>query len=166
MPKLLRILPLFLLLSLAAWAHTYHASIMEVRFNPGKQRLEMALKVFIDDLEQDLSQGQPTPVRTDQLPRAQLDPLLLNLLRRQVQFTARPGAAPLPLTLVGLQKETDAYWLYFTAPLPTAATGVTLRHQLLLALFPDQMNIVNLTANGQKQSLLFRNGEETQQLKW
>ncbi|RIY09106.1 hypothetical protein D0T11_13110 [Hymenobacter rubripertinctus] len=155
-----------LLLSLAAWAHTYHASILEMRFNPGKQRLEMALKVFTDDLEKDLSQNQPAPIRTDQLTRAQLDPLLLNLLRREVQFSIRPGAAALPLTLVGLQKESEAYWLYFTAPLPAATTGVTLRHQLLLALFPDQMNIVNLTANGQKQSFLFRNGEETQQLKW
>ncbi|MBX0290815.1 hypothetical protein K3G63_10220 [Hymenobacter sp. HSC-4F20] len=148
-----------------AWAHAYHASIMEVRFNPEKQRLEIALKIFIDDLEKGLSVGKPTPVRTDQLPRPQLDPLLMDLLRRSVQFSARPGQA-LPLTLVGLQKETDSYWLYFTAPLPASATSVSLRHQLLLNLFPDQMNIVNLDARGKKQSLLFREGEESQPLKW
>lgn len=148
-----------------AWAHAYHASIMEVRFNPEKQRLEMALKIFIDDLEQGLSVGKPTPVRTDQLSRTQLDPLLMDLLRRSVQFSARPGQA-LPLTLVGLQKEKDSYWLYFTAPLPATATGVSLRHQLLLNLFLDQMNIVNLDARGKKQSLLFREGEEKQELKW
>ena len=67
---------------------------------------------------------------------------------------------------MGLQKETDSHWLYLTAPLPTAATSVTLRHQFLLGLFPDQMNIVNLTADGQKQSLLFRGGNEEQVLKW
>ncbi|WP_139919978.1 DUF6702 family protein [Hymenobacter sp. DG01] len=156
----------FLLLAhLVAWAHAYHASIMEVRFNPGKQRLEMALKIFIDDLEQGLSVGKTTPVRTDQLSRAQLDPLLMDLLRRSVQFSSRPGQA-LPFTLVGLQKEKDSYWIYFTAPLPTTATGVSLRHQLLLDLFPDQMNIVNLEAKGNKQSLLFRDGETQQQLKW
>ncbi|OWP63398.1 hypothetical protein CDA63_09340 [Hymenobacter amundsenii] len=156
---------LLMLLSLAAWAHTYHASIMELRFNPAKQRLEIALKVFTDDLEKGVSHNQPKPVTLDQLSRAQLDPLLLALLRREVQFSVQPGQ-PLPLTLVGLQKETDSYWLYLTAPLPTAATGVTLRHQLLLGLFPDQMNIVNLTANGQKQSFLFRGGNEEQELKW
>ncbi|RSK35521.1 DUF6702 family protein [Hymenobacter metallilatus] len=161
------LLPLAFLLTsaLVAWAHAYHASIMELRFNPGKQRLEVALKVFIDDLEKELSNGKPAPVRTDQLSRTQLDPLLLELLRRSVQFSTRPGTT-LPLTLVGLQKEKDAYWLYFTAPLPASATGVTLRHQLLLELFPDQMNIVNLEAKGQKQSLLFRDGEVQQQLKW
>ncbi|MCA8831341.1 DUF6702 family protein [Hymenobacter pini] len=165
-PRFLLALAVLLTLSLAAWAHAYHASIMEVRFNPEKQRLEMALKLFIDDLEQDLSNGKPKPVRTDQLTRAQLNPLLEDLLRRSVQFSARPGEAPLPLTLVGLQKEPDAYWLYFTAPLPASATSVTLRHQLLLALFPDQMNIVNLDVKGQKQSLLFREGDVQQQLKW
>ncbi|GAB2768694.1 hypothetical protein HNQ93_000207 [Hymenobacter luteus] len=156
---------LLLAAHVVAWAHAYHASILEVRFNPGKQRLEMALKIFIDDLEQSLSVGKPTPVRTDQLARAQLDPLLMELLRRSVQFSARPGQA-LPLTLVGLQKEKDSYWVYFTAPMPAAATSVSLRHQLLLDLFPDQMNIVNLEAKGQKQSLLFRDGETQQQLKW
>lgn len=80
-----------MLLSVAAWAHTYHASIMEVRFNPEKQRLEIALKVFTDDLEKGLAQNQPKPVTLDQLSRAQLDPLLLALLRREVQFSAQPG---------------------------------------------------------------------------
>ncbi|RSK45723.1 DUF6702 family protein [Hymenobacter perfusus] len=160
------LLPLLLLtLSLAVWAHTYHASILELRFNPEKQRLEMALKIFIDDLEKDLSKGKAVPVRTDQLSRAQLNPLLQDLLRRSVQLS-RTAGKPLPLTLVGLQKETDAYWVYFTAPLPATATGITLRHQLLLDIFPDQMNIVNLDAKGRKQSLLFREGEEQQQLKW
>ncbi|RSK47668.1 DUF6702 family protein [Hymenobacter rigui] len=164
-PRFLLPLALLLTLSLAAWAHAYHASIMELRFNPEKQRLEMALKIFTDDLEKELSNGKTAPVRTDQLTRAQLNPLLLDVLRRSVQFSVRP-AETLPLTLVGLQKETDAYWLYFTAPLPAAATGVTLRHRLLLELFPDQMNIVNLDVKGQKQSLLFRDGDDQQQLKW
>ena len=165
-PRFLLPLVVLLSVSLVAWAHAYHASIMEVRVNPAKQRLEMALKIFTDDLEKDLSTGKPTPVRTDQLSRTQLNPLLLDLLRRSVQFSARPNEAALPLTLVGLQKEKDAYWVYFTAPLPATATGVSLRHQLLLATFPDQMNIVNLEAKGQKQSLLFREGETQQQLKW
>ncbi|WP_157541383.1 DUF6702 family protein [Hymenobacter aerophilus] len=165
MPKLLRILPLLLLVSLAAWAHTYHASLMEVRFNPDKQRLEIALKVFTDDLENALSQGQPAPHVIDRLTRAQLDPLLLNLLRREVQLSAQPGR-PLPLTLVGLQKETDSHWLFFTAPLPATATRVTLRQGLLLNVFPDQMNLVNLTAGKQKESFLFRSGNEVQELKW
>lgn len=168
MLPLLRRLPLafLLLLPLLAWAHAYHASIMELRVNPQKQRLEVALKLFTDDLEKALSVNQAAPVRLDVTPRAQLDPLLGSLLRRSVQFSARPNEPQLPLTLVGLQKESDAYWLYFTVPLPATARGVSLRHQLLQDLFPDQMNIVNLDANGRKQSLLFREGEERQELQW
>ncbi|SDY09249.1 DUF6702 family protein [Hymenobacter psychrophilus] len=165
MPRLFRILPLLLLISLAAWAHTYHTSLMEVRFNPEKQRLEIALKVFTDDLEAALSQGQPAPHVIDRLSRAQLDPLLLSLLRREVQLSTKAGRL-LPLTLVGLQKETDSHWLFFTAPLPANATGVMLRQRLLLTIFPDQMNLVNLSAGKQKESFLFRNGHEEQELSW
>ncbi|UYZ63257.1 DUF6702 family protein [Hymenobacter weizhouensis] len=161
------LLPLLLLLPLAvAWAHAYHASILEMRHNSQKQRLEMALKIFTDDLEKALSEGQPAPVRLDVTPRAQLNPLLTRLLTRSVQLSLRPGQPAQPLTLVGLQKETDAYWLYFTAPAPATLTGLTLHHRLLLDLFPDQMNIVNLDAGGHKQSLLFREGQEKQEVKW
>ena len=164
-----RLLPVVLGLLLplaAAWARAHHASILEVRHNPQKQRLEMALKIFTDDLEKVLSVDQPAPVRLDVTPRAQLNPLLQQLLIRSVQLSLRPGQPAQPLTLVGLQKEADAYWLYFTAPAPAGTTRLTLRHRLLYDLFPDQMNIVNLNAGGQKQSLLFRQGEDQQEVKW
>ena len=34
---------------------------MEVRFNPEKQRLEIALKVFTDDLEKAFPRASPNP---------------------------------------------------------------------------------------------------------
>ena len=167
-PMMFRKLLLFsllLLASLTVWAHTYHASILDVRYNPAKQQLEVALKVFTDDFEKALSVGQPTPISLDQTPKPLVQQLTTALLRKSLAFGARPGEA-LPLQFLGLQKERDAHWLYFTLKTARPLTGFTLRNTLLLDQFPDQMNIVNLDAKGRKQSLLFREGEEQQQLKW
>ncbi|WP_400193811.1 DUF6702 family protein [Hymenobacter sp. B81] len=154
-----------LLLSLAAWAHAYHASIMELRVNPDKQQLEISLKVFTDDLEKALSEGQPRPVSLEQSPAGTVQPLLAAYLRQRIGFTGKPGEA-LPLSYLGMQRENDAHWLFCTVKLPRPLRGVQLQHRLLLEHFADQMNIVNLEAGGKKQSALFRDGHDTQLLSW
>ncbi len=165
MIRKLLLFSLLLLASLTVWAHTYHASILEVRYNPAKQQLELALKVFTDDLEKALSVGQPTPISLDQAPKPLVTQLATALLRKSLVFSAKSGEI-LPVQLLGLQKERDAHWLYCTVPVAGPLTGFSLRHTLLLDQFPDQMNIVNLEAGGKKQSQLFRDGEETHQFSW
>lgn len=156
---------LLLLLRLPAVAHPYHASIMELRYNAQKLQLEIALKVFSDDFEQALSKGQPTIISFDKTPKAQLHALVTQVLRRSVQFGTKPGEA-LPLTLLGIQHENDAQWLYFSVKLPKPTQRLTLRHSLLLDTFPDQMNVVNLEAGKKKETTLFREGEEVRELAW
>jgi len=163
--KLLLLVGVLLVATLTAWAHAYHASIMDVRYNAPKQQLEIALKVFTDDFETALSAGRPTAISLDQSPKPLVTQLTTDLLRKQLAFGTKPGET-LPLQLLGIQKESDAHWLYCTVKLPRPLTGFNLRHSLLLPTFADQMNIVNVEAGGKKQSTLFRNGEQEQRISW
>ncbi|MCB2407486.1 DUF6702 family protein [Hymenobacter lucidus] len=151
------------LLSLAAVAHAYHASIMEVRYNAPKQQLEIALKVFTDDFEKALSVGQPRPISFEQTPKTQVTQLTTEMLRKSLAFGTKPGET-LPLQLIGFEKDHEAHWLYLSVKLPKPTNTLVLRHKLLVATFADQMNIVNLDAGGKKQSALFREGNEEQKL--
>lgn len=144
--------------------HAYHSTITELRYNAAKKQLELSVKVFTDDFEKALSQGQATRVNlTEAGPR----PLALATayLQRTLQVST-PAGAPLPLQVLGMQAENDGYWFYAKVPLPGPVSGVKLRQAVLLDAFPDQMNIVNTEANGQKQSALFRAGHEQELLKW
>ena len=144
--------------------HAYHSTITELRYNAAKKQLELSVKVFTDDFEKALSQGQPTRVNlTDAGPR----PLALatTYLQRTLQVST-PAGAPLPLQVLGMQAENDGYWLYCKVPLPGPVSSVKLRQAVLLDAFSDQMNIVNVEANGQKQSALFRAGHEQEVVKW
>ena len=154
-----------LLATSAAWAwHAYHSSLMEMRYNASKKQLEVSVKVFTDDFEKALSQGQPAPVS---LAEAGPRPLALTTayLQRTLKFSTAAGA-PLPLQVLGLQAEKDGYWLYCKVPLPGATPGVQLRQAMLLEVFGDQMNIVNIEAGDKKQSVLFRAGHEIELLTW
>ena len=155
---------LFPLAGAAPALHAYHSTITELRYNAAKKQLELSVKVFTDDFEKALSQGQPAHVNlTDAGPR----PLVLAsaYLRRTLQISTTAGA-PLQLQVLGMQAENDGYWFYCKVPLPGPVAGIKLRQALLLDAFSDQMNIVNIEANGAKQSALFRAGHEQEVLTW
>ena len=158
------VLLLFPLAGAGPALHAYHSTITELRYNAPRKQLEISVKVFTDDFEKALSQGQPTRVNlTDAAPR----PLVLATayLQRTLQVST-PAGAPLQLQVLGMQAENDGYWLHCKVPLPGPLSGVKLRQAMLLEAFNDQMNIVNIEANGQKQSALFRAGHEQELLKW
>ena len=158
---------LLLLLPLAGAGparHAYHSTLTELRYNAAKKQLELSVKVFTDDFERALSQGQPAHVNlTEAGPR----PLVLAsaYLRRTLQVSTVAGA-PLQLQVLGMQAENDGYWFYCKVPLPGPLPAVKLRQAVLLDAFGDQMNIVNIDANGKKQSALFRAGHEQEVLTW
>ncbi|MGI4739962.1 MAG: DUF6702 family protein [Janthinobacterium lividum] len=158
-----RFLPVLLLLPLLALArHTYHSSILELRINPQQQQVELALKVFTDDLENALSKGRPQHLSL-QDPRALplADAYLRDHLALALPYTSsRQPRLPLTLKFVGMQPEKDAYWLYAKAALPRAATAVWLQNTVMLDLFSDQMNIVNAESSDKKVSELYRAGHE------
>ena len=144
--------------------HAYHTTLTELRYNAAKKQLELSVKVFTDDFEKALSQGQSAPVNfTDAGPR----PLALTAayLQRTLQVST-PAGAPLPLQVLGLQAENDGYWLYCKVPLPGPVPGVKLRQAMMLEVFGDEVNIVNIEANGKKQSALFRAGHEQEVVIW
>ncbi|HEX8506709.1 MAG TPA: DUF6702 family protein [Hymenobacter sp.] len=165
MKRFLPVLAALLLLAASAQAlHAYHSTLTELRYNASKKQLELSIKVFTDDFEKALSEGQPAHVNlSDAGPR----PLALTTayLQRTLQFRT-PAGAPLPLQVLGMQAEKDGYWLYCKVPLPAPTPSVQLRQAMLLDAFGDQMNIVNIEAGDKKQSVLFRAGHEQELLTW
>ena len=136
-----------------ATRHAYHSSILELKLNPEKKQVELALKVFTDDLEKALSQGQPKTVNLREVRALPLAELYLHQhLKLSLPAAARQPRLPLDVQFIGLQPEKDAYWLYAKAPLPHPTTELLLHQDMLLELFSDQMNIVNAEGNGKKVS--------------
>jgi len=151
--------------SAAGTRHAYHTSILELKLNPQKQQVELALKVFADDFTRALSQGQPKSVdlrEPSALPLAEL--YLHQHLKLTLPAAPHQPRLPLAVQFLGLQPEKDAYWLYAKVPLPHPTKELLLQQEVLLEVFADQMNIVNAEGNGKKVSALLRNGHEEEML--
>lgn len=146
-----------------ASAHDYHASITDVAYNPRTQSLEVAVKVFMDDLEDALSRQAKSNI-TYSSSSVAVKEQLADYLKSTLSFELVKGK-PLKARLVGSEEDADVVWLYVEVPVQQAAlTQLYIKNAILTDMFTDQMNIVNVNYNGKTESVLLQPGEVTKKL--
>jgi hypothetical protein len=137
-------------------AHPIHTSVAEVDYNRTSQKLEVALRVFLDDFEVALSALAGRPVTLATLSKADFDTLARAYLT--AKFTVRrPDGALAPHEWVGreIKAADNELWLYFEIPLATGVEGARLHHALLGEHFPNQINSVRVRDHGRLATLVF-----------
>ena len=158
----LKLLPFLLLLLFVfvqpAAAHEYHASIADVRYNPRTQSLEVAVKVFMDDLEDALSKRHKTTVVYSHTSE-QVKKYLIDYLSSNLVLEVEKGK-PLKQKFVGSEEDADVVWMYLEMPVQqTSLSQLYVKNAVLTELFSDQMNIVNINYKGKTESVLLQRGD-------
>lgn len=133
--------------------HKFYVSLTEVRYNTQTERFEVSLRVFPDDLDQALMQrsGIRTQLATE-LEHEKADSLLQAYLLER--FSIRADGQLVALAYLGKEQESDALWCYLeSSPLP-APRIISIRHEMLTDVFPEQVNIVQVYMNTWNKGLL------------
>lgn len=158
--KFLSLLLLLMTFAVArpALAHDYHASIADVRFNPRTQSLEVAVKVFMDDLEDALSKRFKSKVEYSSSSE-QVKKYLSDYLSANLAFEVEKGK-PLQQRFVGSEEDADVVWMYVEVPVKKSSLPqLYVKNAVLTELFSDQMNVVNINYKGNTESVLLQRGE-------
>ncbi|GAB3537099.1 hypothetical protein GCM10027443_29190 [Pontibacter brevis] len=146
-----------------ASAHDYHASITDVKYNPQTQSLEVAVKVFMDDLENVLSRQAKTKV-TYNSNSEEVRKYIADYLHKTLSFEVEKGK-PLKSKLLGSEDDVDVVWMYVEVPVQKANLAqLYVKNAILTDLFTDQMNIVNVNYKGETESVLMQRGDVTKKL--
>jgi len=152
-------------ISWALWAylslaHPFFISLTEVRYNAGSKKMELAQKIFWDDLEVALS--KEAGVTVDFLKpkdKAKLESQVKAYLLKHTQVWV--NGKLVPLTYVGYEVEDDAAWFYLESTATNLPKTVEVQNTLLLRDFDGQQNIVHLYLNSKSpKSLLLGEGKE------
>ena len=152
-------------ISWALWAclslvHPFFISLTEVRYNAGSKKMELAQKIFWDDLEVALS--KETGVTVDFLKpkdKAKLESQVKAYLLKHTQVWV--NGKLVPLTYVGYEVEEDAAWFYLESTATNLPKTVEVQNTLLLRDFDGQQNIVHVYLNSKSpKSLLLGEGKE------
>jgi hypothetical protein len=139
-----------LLLSLTSKAaHPFYISTTEIKWNQGKNRIEISTKLFIDDLELALSAFSKKTVFLEQV-----DTQLVALYF--LQHVKIESGSKGQLTFVGIQKDEDALWIFAEIPKTSKLPKeLIVQNTLLLDVIESQKNIVRFEGNGKKQNFIF-----------
>ena len=152
-------------ISWALWAfvslaHPFFISLTEMRYNVGSKKMELAQKIFWDDLEVALSKEAGLTVDfLNPKDKVKLESLVEAYLLQHTQVWV--NGKLISLNYLGHDIEEDAAWFYFessTTPLPKT---VEVKNTLLLRDFDGQQNIVHVYLNSKSpRSLLLGEGKE------
>ena len=152
-------------ISWALWAflsilHPFFISLTEVRYNAGSKKLELAQKIFWDDLEVALSKEAGMTVDfLKPKDKTKLESQVKAYLLKHTQVWV--NGKPVALNYLGYEVEEDAAWFYLESTATTLPKTVEVQNTLLLRDFDGQQNIVHVYLNSKSpKSLLLGEGKE------
>ena len=165
--KYLSVLFLLLLCAANPQKHDFHASLADMQYNPRSKKLEVTLRVFTDDLENDLAKMNPG--KTFVVDFAAKDKALDTDIKRYLEkhfFIL--GTEKSLLDFIGREHDAEGITLYFEMTLPTPAKGqkMQIQNSIMLDLFDDQSNIVNVQWQDKKKTFLFIRANKQQEWPW
>jgi hypothetical protein len=151
--------------SWALWAylsliHPFYITLTELRYNPSSKKMEVAQKIFWDDLEVGLSKEIGGPVDfLNPKDKSKLETQIKAYLLKHSQVWV--NGKLVPLSYVGYEVEEDAAWFYLESTATAAPKSVEVQNTLLIRDFEGQQNIVHVYVDSKSpKSLLLGEGNE------
>lgn len=144
-------------------AHPFHVSMCEVKYNSDHHSLEIALKIFIDDLDLALSkQAIPDQHFGEKDEKEGAQQFLESYLNQHVSFVV--NGAKQVLNFIGKERDGDALWCYIELDKIDRIQSFEASSTLFFGIYQDQQNIIQLTNEGKVRSLLLQPGKPSDKL--
>lgn len=147
--------PVVLLLCLAGWRapHPMHLSMTEVVVDTRSARVTATIRLFGTDLA----------AATGRLSTVGHDSIAVRYVLERLRIRD-DRARPISMTSCGVTRRADLVWVCTSATVG-ATRSIEMTNRVLLELYEDQVNIVQLRSGERRQSAMYRRGMETHQLR-
>jgi len=145
--------------------HPFYISVTDINYNEKTQSLEIAQKIFWDDLEVTLGNlsGEKIDFLKPEEPE-ELEKLIEEyLLEKNNLFV---NGQQVKLVYIGYEIEEDAAWFYLEGKQVLTPKSAKIRNAILINDFHDQQNMVNFYVDGKPKTLILYKGHEEGNLKF
>lgn len=136
--------------------HDYHTSLIEINYNPKNKSLEVSIRLFSDDLELALTKLNGGKKITLDSKTEVIEPLLELYIKKNFAIVS-PNKEVKKIKYYGKEKEAEATWVYVEVLDCAQIKDFTLFNTILIDLFSDQNNLVNIIYPSLKKTLVFDN---------
>ena len=150
---------LFAAFSLAA--HQQKTAISTVLFNPRTQNIEIMHRFRVHDAEHAVKHifGKNADIIDSKETQKQFGAYVN---QRFKLFDSEEQ--PLALKMVGVELDGQFFWVYQETTQPAKLDNMTIRHDALRDLWPEQVNTINVEGKGKLQTLTFADTVELLQV--
>lgn len=125
------------------FAHPFHISLTEIKWNKDTEHLEISQKIFWDDLEIALSGYHDESIDF-------LNPANKEKLDKQIEIYLQEhnkiwvADNQVTVNFIGYEIEDDAAWFYLESEKVKEPTSIKVKNSLLVSDFSDQKNVVQV----------------------
>lgn len=137
--------------------HPFYISVTDVNYNTESKSLEIAQKIFWDDLEQALNKKYDEDLDFSQ-PK---DPKKLNELVEEYLLENNAfevNGKLVKIDYLGYEIEEDAAWFYMEAKNVPVPQRVKITNKVLISDFQEQQNMINFYLNDEPKTLILYKG--------
>jgi hypothetical protein len=158
------ILLLFLLLGVnSVNAHPFYVSICQIDYNEETKSLEIAVKIFADDLLLGLENAGKTKIYLGEKKEdVKADEYIFDYLSSQYRFMVNNEKAN--LTFVGKELDNDVVWTYLEIENIVSLNTIDVKCTLLTEVLESQSNIIQVNKNGIIKNMLLSKNKTSDSL--
>ncbi|MEM9690071.1 MAG: DUF6702 family protein [Pseudomonadota bacterium] len=141
-----------LMLTVTISAHQQKEAITRVLFNPNTGNIEVMHRFYLHDAEHAMRQflEEAVDLLGSDADRASFEAYI------HERFSLRSlDGDRIELSAVGSEIDDQFLWVYAEAPIPASLTGLTITHDGLRDIWPEQVNLVNVDRDRRVQSAVF-----------
>lgn len=143
---------IFRIMALIGEIHPLHVSVTEIEMDEKDKRLEIMMRVFVDDLE--------TTLRRE-LNQPELDILSLSTNRRDEivssylkdHFKISLDSKTQKTNYIGNEQEGDAFIFYIEVPSVKKWKTIQVQNDIIIDTYSDQSNLIHVTVQEKVKSL-------------
>lgn len=137
---------------LSSWFHPLHVSVTEIEMNEADKRLEIMMRVFMDDLEVTLRKEFRYPELDILNPKeATLDEMMGAYLN--THFKISLDGRIQTVKYLGHEPEGDAFIFYLEVSNVKKWQAIQIQNSIIMEVYNDQSNLVHVTLNETVRSL-------------
>jgi hypothetical protein len=144
-------------------AHQQKTAISTILFNPRTNNIEIMHRFRVHDAEHAVKEilGKDADIFDSKETQEQFGEYV-----NQRFYLFDNDEQPLPLKMVGVELDGKFFWVYQETSLSTQSIqssqldNITIRHDALRDLWPEQVNTINVEGKGKLQTLTFADSVE------
>jgi hypothetical protein len=137
---------------LAIWLHPMHVSVTEIEMDEKEKRLEIMMRVFVDDLETTLRHNLKQPELDVFKPKGQsLDEIMQTYLKSRFQISL--DGKPQVVKYLGHELDHEAFIFYIEVDKVKKWKSIQVQNSIITEIYDDQSNLVHVTLTETVRSL-------------